>query len=228
MENQSGKIAMVAIAALILGALGGYYARGDKDTSNSEISNGNKTNVTTLAASNKQLVLYQNMRKLWADHVIWTREYVIGAVDGTADTNQAASRLMKNQEDIGAAIVPYYGKAAGDQLTSLLKEHINIAVDLVAAAKGSDTNKFNDANQRWDKNAKDIASFLASANPNWPEQALSDAMSMHLKTTLDEASARLNKDYNKDVLAFDTVFEHILKMSDTLSEGIIKQFPDKF
>ncbi|MBX4192033.1 glycosyltransferase [Candidatus Parcubacteria bacterium] len=178
--------------------------------------------------NDKKLALYLDMRRLWSDHVIWTREYIIGAIDGTADTAEAAKRLMKNQEDIGAAIVPYYGKEAGDKLTTLLKEHITIAVDLVAAAKTNDTNKFNDANDRWKKNADDIATFLSGANNNWPKDALVDTLNMHLQTTVVEAQARLKKDYVADVKAFDAVFDHILSMSDTLSSGIIKQFPDKF
>ena len=31
-----------------------------------------------------------------------------------------------------------------------------------------------------------------------------------------------------DVRAFDAVYDHILMMSDALSDGIVKQFPDKF
>jgi hypothetical protein len=30
------------------------------------------------------------------------------------------------------------------------------------------------------------------------------------------------------VRAFDAVDDHILKMSDALSDGIVRQFPDKF
>ena len=75
------------------------------------------------------------MRRLWADHAIWTRQYIIAAVAGTPDAEAAAARLLRNQEDIGNAIVPYYGEEAGAALTKYLKEHILIAVDLVAAAK---------------------------------------------------------------------------------------------
>jgi hypothetical protein len=82
------------------------------------------------------------LRKLWSDHVIWTRDYIVAAVAGAADADAAAGRLLRNQEDIGAAIAGYYGDAAGDQLTKLLKEHIMIAVDLVAAAKSGDNDAF--------------------------------------------------------------------------------------
>ena len=53
-------------------------------------------------------------------------------------------------------------------------------------------------------------------------------MNMHLATTTDEVVARLTKNWDADTRAFDAVFDHILVMSDALSDGIIKQFPEKF
>ena len=67
----------------------------------------------------------QDMRKLWTDHVVWTRDYIIAAVGDQPDAAAAAARLMKNQEAIGAAVATFYGAPAGQQLTTLLKEHIN-------------------------------------------------------------------------------------------------------
>src|SRR6478735_8551536 len=109
------------------------------------------------------------LRKLWSDHVIWTREYIVAAVAGTPDADAAAGRLLRNQEDIGAAIAGFYGAAAGDQLTRLLKEHILIAVDLVAAGKAGDQAAFATHDARWSANVNELAAFLAGANPNWPE-----------------------------------------------------------
>lgn len=172
--------------------------------------------------------LRRDMRKLWSDHVFWTRDYVVAAVADQPDAAAAAARLLKNQEDIGNAVATYYGKAAGDKLTAFLKEHILIAVDLVKAAKVHDQAKFQEADQKWDRNAEDIAEFLSKANPNWPKATLLEMMKMHLMTTKTEVTARLNHNWDEDVKAFDAVYDHILKMSDTLSDGIIKQFPKKF
>jgi hypothetical protein len=179
---------------------------------------------TTTAAT----TLQQNMRHLWTDHVVWTRAYVVAAVGDGPDAQAAATRLMKNQEDIGAAIATYYGKGAGDQLTTLLKEHINIAVDIIKHAKAGNTAAQQQASDRWTTNAEDIAAFLSKANPNWPRATLVDMMNMHLKTTTDEVVARLTKNWSADVRAYDMVYDHILKMADALSAGIITQFPARF
>lgn len=172
--------------------------------------------------------LKTHMRKLWADHVIWTREYLVAAVATTQDAQAAAGRLLMNQEHLGNAIVPYYGQAAGNRLTDLLKQHILIAVDLVAAAKAGQQEQFQAHDQRWTQNAQDIAAFLAGANPNWPAQDIVDLLNLHLALTKKEAVARLTGKWEEDIVAFDDIFTEIMTVSDTLSEGIIKQFPDKF
>jgi len=172
--------------------------------------------------------LKQDMRKLWTDHVVWTRDYIIAAAADAADQQAAAGRLMKNQEDIGGAVAGYYGKAAGDKLTALLKDHISIAVDLIKAAKAGNKSAQEQADGKWQQNAVDIADFLSKANPNWPRATLVDMMKKHLSTTTDEVVARLGKNWDADVRAFDAVYNHILMMSDALSDGIVKQFPDKF
>ena len=174
------------------------------------------------------LKLRQDMRKLWTDHVIWTRDYIVAAVDDRPDAKSAAARLMKNQDDIGAAVGSIYGKAAGDQLTTLLKEHISIAVDIINHAKAGNKAAQDAASAKWTQNGDAIATFLSKANPNWPRATLAQMMSMHLSTTTDEVVARLTKNWDADVRAFDAVYNHILAMADALSDGIIKQFPAKF
>ena len=78
------------------------------------------------------------------------------------------------------------------------------------------------------RDAIELADFLSKANPNWPRATLVDLMKEHLSTTTDEVTARLKKDWDADIKAFDKVYDHILMMSDALAAGIIKQFPDRF
>jgi hypothetical protein len=170
----------------------------------------------------------QDMRKLWSDHVIWTRDYIVAAVGDQPDQEVAAGRLMKNQDDMGAAVAAYYGQPAGAKLAELLKAHIGIAVDLIKAAKAGDKAAQSQADTKWHQNADEIADFLSKANPHWPRAALAQMMNTHLATTTDEVVARLTKNWPADVRAFDAVYEHILHMADALSDGIIAQFPSRF
>ena len=169
------------------------------------------------------------MRKLWEDHITWTRLVIIGTFEDLPDLGPTTQRLLQNQEDIGDAIKPFYGDAAGEQLSALLRDHILIAAEILQAAKNGDTAALNDAITRWYANADEIAVFLNSANPkNWPLEEMKAMMREHLDLTLEEAVTYLNGDYADSIAAYDKVHLQALEMADMLSEGIIKQFPNKF
>jgi len=189
-----------------------------------------KTGMTTGNNIRSQGEMLQAaMRKLWEDHITWTRLFIVSAAADLPDLQPTTERLLQNQVDIGNAIKPYYGNAAGDQLTSLLREHILIAADLVKAAKANNTAGVTNANTRWTANADQIAAFLSKANPkNWPEAEMRQMMHDHLSLTTEEATARLKGNFGGDIAAYDKVHEQILKMADGLSMGIINQFPGKF
>jgi len=181
------------------------------------------------ALTAKAVALRMDMRKLWEDHITWTRLAIISLESGTPDTNATVARLLRNQADIGNAIKPYYGKAAGNELTSELRAHILIAADLIAAAKAGDSAKLADVQARWVENADQIAAVLHSVNPRfWQLGAMKAEMHRHLDLTTQEAVARLQGNWTADVVAYDKVHRHILHMADMLSEGIVKQFPARF
>ena len=179
--------------------------------------------------SSGQAALHDAMRKLWEDHITWTRLFIISAAAELPDKATVTDRLLQNQVDIGNAIKPYYGEAAGNKLTALLKEHITTAAEVVAAAKANDQAKLAAANQHWLTNADQIADFLSSANPkNWPQIEMRSMMHDHLDLTTKEAVARLHGDWAADAKAYDAVHQQILTMADGLTLGIVRQFPNKF
>jgi len=177
----------------------------------------------------KAVALRMDMRKLWEDHITWTRLAIISLTTNSPDTEATVGRLLQNQTDIGDAVKPFYGNAAGDQLTALLKQHILIAADVIAAAKAGDSAKLADAQAHWVANANQIAAVLHNVNPrNWPLGEMKEMMHRHLDLTTQEAVARLQGNWTADVAAYDNVHQQILQMADMLSEGIIKQFPARF
>jgi hypothetical protein len=178
--------------------------------------------------SKSSIDLRMNMRMLWEDHITWTRNYIISAVADLDDAGKVAERLLKNQDDIGDAIKPVYGDAAGKKLTALLRDHILVATEVVKAAKAGNTEELAKANKKWYANADDIAAFLSGANPYWSKKALVDMLYKHLEYTTQEVVSRLKKDWPADIKAYDNGHAHMLMFADTLTDGIVRQFPAKF
>ncbi|MNO77512.1 hypothetical protein D3C76_686260 [compost metagenome] len=175
--------------------------------------------------SPSKVQLKGDLRKLWIDHGIWTRNYIVSALAGLEDQEKTLNRLLRNQQDIGNAMKPYYGEEVGNKLAELLREHILIAGKLVDAAKNENLVEVEKANKEWYSNADVIAQFLSSANPNWSNKELQDLLHRDLQLITDKVSARLKKDWDADINAFDIGETHLILLADVLADGIIKQFP---
>lgn len=167
-------------------------------------------------------------RRLWIDHVYWTRNFVVSDIANLEDKAEVLQRLLKNQDDIGNSIKAYYGEDAGNKLSALLREHIQIAGQVIAAAKTEVSDDFEKYNKLWYKNAEEIANFLSTINPKLSQKVLKDMFFTHLQLVTDQVTARLNKDWKADIAAFDKGEDHMIMFADIIVNGIIEQFPQKF
>jgi hypothetical protein len=70
------------------------------------------------------------MHKLWEDHITNKRNVIISALAGLPD-QQAVTERLRNQDDIGNAVKPFFGDAGGAQLTQLLRTHIALAAEII-------------------------------------------------------------------------------------------------
>jgi hypothetical protein len=181
------------------------------------------------ATMRPELALREAMRKLWEEHITWTRLVIVSTAAGLPDLDATTQRLLKNQTDIGNAIKPYYGEQGGTRLSELLREHIIGAANILAAAKKNDQANLAAAKTSWYANADTIAAFLNGANPkSWPLPGIQSMMREHLDLTLAEAVDQLQGRYPDSVADYDKVHAAILTMADMLSNGIIEQFPKQF
>jgi hypothetical protein len=188
--------------------------------------------ATAAAGATSQLAFHDASRKLWEDHITWTRCFIVSA--GTLSTNlpdrePTTARLLDNQVDLGNVIRTYYGDTAGDDVTALLTEHILLAAQIIDTAKAGDTAAEQQAIDDWYDNADQIAAYLHRLNPqNWSIKTLRSLLTTHLDLTLQEAVDRLGGRYGADVADYDNVHNEILQLADALSAGIIAQFPERF
>lgn len=178
--------------------------------------------------SAKMVQLKTDMQKVWIDHTIWTRSYIVSAISNRPDQKDVLDRLLRNQQDIGNVFKPHYGEAVGNKLADLLREHILIAGKIVAAAKVGNQADVKRFEADWHRNADDIAKFLSAANPNWAFKTLQDMLYTHLQLITEIVLDCLKGDWKGDIEATDKNEIHMIQFADILTEGIVKQFPAKF
>ncbi|HJS27724.1 MAG TPA: hypothetical protein VJ913_11435 [Actinomycetota bacterium] len=218
----SGRVLAAVMAVLFAGLLG-------LGTSSLATASSRSAAGVHDAPEVSKRALHDGMRRLWVDHVTWTRLFIVSFVADLPDLQATTDRLLQNQVDIGDAIKPFYGKAAANQLTALLTDHILTAAELLGAAKADDQTAFEEAKADWYANAREIARFLHDANPDhWRLADLRTMMRVHLDLTLQEAAQQLAGDFAASVATYDEVETEILHMADMLSAGIVAQFPNAF
>jgi hypothetical protein len=178
------------------------------------------------AKKTSRLAYHDEWRKLWEDHITWTRVVIIGILDGLPGTNTYIDRLLQNYEDMEDALAPYYGEDA-EVLGDLIKDHLVIAAEILTALKNGQPTEALIAS--WYDNAHAIAVQMSQMNPNlWPLEETEKMWTDHLDATLAEATDHFTGDFAGEVAAYDTIHDLALEMADFMSNGVMQQFPSQF
>jgi hypothetical protein len=175
------------------------------------------------------VAFHDAMRALWEAHGAWTHMVIVSFVGNLPNLAAEERVLLHNQVDIGNAVKPYYGAAAGNKLTALLKAHILGALKVLEAAKSGDKSKLDQAEAAWSANGRQAADFLHAADPRFlSRSAARTMMKIYLNQVIQQGVDELKGDYVADARAFAPYIHHILDMADMISDAIIRQFPGRF
>ena len=170
------------------------------------------------------LSLFQKMSTLWEQHVFWTRLFLISVAESLSDLEPTRNRLLRNPVDIAAVYRMYYGNDVARVVQDLLTEHLTIGGDIIVALKNGNTELATNLTKKWYENADEMAKAFSSFNPYYDEEELRRMFYNHLQLTTVEVEARLRRDYNADIMAFDRVEKEALQMANYFVMGILKQF----
>jgi hypothetical protein len=185
--------------------------------------------ASAAAADSPALTTRLALRDLWVEHVFWIRNYALAnqAADH-AQAKIAADQVVDNASKIANSLTPLYGQPAADQLLKLLAGHWGAVKHYSDATVGKDTKGKQAAVAELTGNAKAIAAFLASANPNLPEATLVNMLSAHGGHHIAQIDEFAAHDYAGEARTWQMMRSHILALADALSAALVKQFPDKF
>ena len=166
------------------------------------------------------LKLFDEMNMLWEQHVAWTRMFLISVAESLEDLEPTKARLLRNPVDIGNLYRRYYGNAAGDKVQQLLTEHLVIGGDIIAAVKNGNTALVKSLDEKWHRNADEIAEALSNINEYYDKEEIRRMMYEHLRLTTDEVVLRMKRDFAADIRAYDKVEQEALKMARYFALGI--------
>lgn len=169
------------------------------------------------------------MRDLWIGHVFWMRNVVTGTLAGNAAGTQAAeNEVVANARAIAAAIEPFYGKDASEQLFGLLAGHYGAIKDYLQAAASANAAAQKAASTALSANAGEIAKFLSGANPHLPFDAVHGLLMTHGAHHIQQIDQLEAAQYREEAQTWEAMKNHMYVIADALTGAIAKQFPAKF
>jgi hypothetical protein len=169
------------------------------------------------------------LRDLWIGHVFWVRNVVDATFEADADAAKAAeAQVVSNAKAIAGAIEPFYGKAASDQLFTLLAGHWGAIKGYLDATHAGNKAGADAALAKLLANADEIAQFLGGANPNWPVATLKGLLEAHGAHHVQQIGEFKARQFDAEAKTWAAMTHHMYVIADALADGIAKQFPDKF
>jgi hypothetical protein len=178
--------------------------------------------------SEKKVRLSNAMRLVWEQHVYWTRMTINSIAFNLPDIDAVTARLLRNATDMGNLLKPFYGNKIAAKFSTLIREHLLIAAEIVKAAKAGNQKAVADAERRWYENGEEIAEFLSRINPFISRNEFQEMFFEHLALTTKEALLILQNNFQASIAMFDKIEAEALQMADTITNAIVKQFPRKF
>ena len=161
------------------------------------------------------------------EHAFLIGEAIRSGIEAGDDFVAVGAALEGNTTDLVALIAAAYGEPAGEAFGDLWRSHVAFIIDYTRALADADANAQQLADEQLDIYVADFSAFLASANPNLPEDAVAELINEHvaqLETIAEFASA----DYGDAYPVLHETYTHMFGIGDALSEAIALQFPEVF
>jgi hypothetical protein len=181
-------------------------------------------NTATYTA--KQMEIRTLTRSLFAVNLFWERIYAVETLTGAIDAAKAEARFQQSQDDINGLFKQYFGEPTGNQISTLLTQYNGLLIDYAVAARNHD-DKMAVLTKLHDKSVA-LATLMSMTNMNWTTEDLSSRFSKYSDALVKEIDLQDTGMGAIDTRAFDATFELSMQLADTVSLGIIKQYPAKF
>jgi hypothetical protein len=190
------------------------------------IRNRNSAKIT-LKVQNSE-VLYDEIRRLFIERAIWSRQKLIGKIDKIDDTQSADKKLEMVADSVGNAFNQYYGDKVGRDLSSMMKKHDVMNINMVSAISQGDQHEADSKEEERRRDAHNVAQYLCNLNPYWKvdefESHIHDAC---IKPIKQQAQARANRNFDEDERIIGKAYAQSVRLADYICEGLVRQFPDK-
>ncbi len=176
-------------------------------------------NLECIAFSHVNLV--NEMRYLWLQMVIWSRAYISNSTAKPEALHAVYERLHLVPMGFYNYMNLFFGQGIAEQFLQLLAQHIVIFSELINAMTAGDQHAANLSRSAWYGNSKNISAFMVRLCNLWEYNEWFDLLNKYQKMLLDGAFAILTDDHRKEIIIYDRLQSHSMRIADYMSKGVM-------
>jgi hypothetical protein len=171
----------------------------------------------------------QSFRDLWLGHIYWVQHAVLDSVKNSpAERDAVKKEVDSNTKQIASMLTPYYGEARSQQFQTLLDVNIDAVREYSEATTAGNKSQQDAALARLANNANDFGAFMSRINPHLSESTARGLLAVHGAHHVLQINQYKKKEYAHVDETWKLMREHVYVIADTLTQAIVKQFPNKF
>jgi len=171
----------------------------------------------------------QSFRNLWLGHIYWVQHAVLDSVKNSpAERDAVKKEVDANTKQIASVLTPFYGETQSQKFQSLLDVNIDAVREYSEATTAGNKSLQDAALARLASNAKDFGVFMSGINPHLSESTARGLIGAHGAHHVLQINQYKKKDYAHLDETWKMMREHVYVIADTLTEALVKQFPNKF
>ena len=171
----------------------------------------------------------QSFRDLWLGHIYWVQHAVLNsATNSPAKRDAVEKEVDANTKQIAGMLIPFYGEARAQTFLNLLDINIGAVREYSEATIAGNTSQQDAALARLASNADDFGAFFSGINPYLSESTARGLIAAHGAHHVLQINQYKKKDYAHLDETWKMMREHVYVIADTLTEALVKQFPEKF
>lgn len=174
--------------------------------------------------------MQKTLRDLWLGHIFWVQRVVLfnTTIDPT-EREAAEKQVLANANAIASTVTPFYGEAGYGKFLALLTGHYAAVKDYSEATMFANTHGQETALARLASNADLFAEFINGVNPqHLPKDTVRDMIAAHGAHHVLQINQYMKKEYVHLDETWPMMRQHVYLFADTLTTGLVKQFPSRF
>lgn len=175
-------------------------------------------------AMNRRIDLINRFRKLWLNHVVWTRSFMVGTEVGSGDLVHIYDRLIIGALDFAKDLATYYGLDMASEFKKLFTENIEIVKSYIEAVDQNDDDGVEASRKKSSDNIEELSILLTKLNPYWNGKIWTTLLTQYMQITEEEIILYFSKNYEGEIQLFDELERHILEIADYMANAIARQF----